>query len=212
MSKSRFFEHIRVAVDNVRAADQALATLLGGRELNNTDILFEPRGSEQRSRVTALSLHTDVDLSTLDTRGLSVSSANAHPKPLVEPDIEYGVHAVDHVVLMTTDADACIHLFNEQIGMRLALDKTVEKWGGRMLFFREGGLTLEVIQRFDKPPKHDKFWGVAFNCKDLDRTVSDLSQRGLDVGEVRDGRKPGTIVANITLPDISVPCLLIGEK
>ena len=51
---------------------------------------------------------------------------------------------VDHLVLRTVDADACIALFAQELGIRLALDKTVPAWGGRMLFFRAGKLTLEA--------------------------------------------------------------------
>lgn len=45
---------------------------------------------------------------------------------------------VDHLVLRTTSAAACIDLFGDQLGIRLALDQTVPEWGGRMLFFRTG--------------------------------------------------------------------------
>jgi hypothetical protein len=38
--------------------------------------------------------------------------------------------SIDHLVLRTADADACIDLFAGTLGLRLALDKTVPEWGG----------------------------------------------------------------------------------
>ena len=45
--------------------------------------------------------------------------------------------------------------------IRLALDKVIEHWDSRMLFFRLNKTTIEVIEkRDDKDPK-DSLWGLA---------------------------------------------------
>ncbi|GAB5453188.1 MAG: glyoxalase [Halioglobus sp.] len=117
--------------------------------------------------------------------------------------------AVDHLVLRTADADACIEFFAGQMGIRLALDKTVPEWGGRMLFFRAGKMTLEVIQSDDATPGEHFFWGIALQHCDLDLFCGELGGRGVSCSSVRDGRKPGTRVATVKSHDLGVPTLLI---
>jgi catechol 2,3-dioxygenase-like lactoylglutathione lyase family enzyme len=116
---------------------------------------------------------------------------------------------VDHLVLRTADAEACVELFSRQLGIRLALDKTVPEWGGRMLFFRAGKLTLEVIESDQSAPGSDHFWGIAFQCDDIDREVSRLRSAGVEITEVRAGRKPGTRVATVKSHCLGIPTLLI---
>lgn len=116
--------------------------------------------------------------------------------------------SVDHVVLRTNDALACIDLFTDQLGIRLALDKTVPKWGGRMLFFRAGKMTLEVIAS-DEEEEPGTFWGIAYQCSDLNVLHAQLNARAVAVSAVREGRKPGTQVATLKSNDLSIPTLLI---
>ena len=118
--------------------------------------------------------------------------------------------SVDHVVLRTSDAEACIDLFEGELGIRLALDKTVPEWGGRMLFFRHGKMTLEVIQHLQRPPEQDFFWGITYLCKDIDATVAQLDRRGVAHSPVREGRKPGTRVTTVKSHCLGLPTLLIG--
>lgn len=118
---------------------------------------------------------------------------------------------VDHVVLRTSSADACVSLFRDTLGIRLALDQTVPQWGGRMLFFRAGKLTLEVIeaQAGSDGGERDGFWGIAYQCADIDDTVAAMAGRGVSVSPVREGRKPGTRVATVKSHCLDIPTLLI---
>lgn len=116
---------------------------------------------------------------------------------------------VDHLVLRTRDAQACIALFADQLGVRLALDKTVPEWGGRMLFFRAGGLTLEVIEAAEDKPRRDRFWGIAYQCPDIEVAVAQMAGRGVVLSGVREGRKPGTRVATVKSACQGIPTLLI---
>lgn len=118
--------------------------------------------------------------------------------------------SVDHVVLRTINAEECIALFGEQLGIRLALDQTVPEWGGRMLFFRSGKLTLEIIASEKDRPAADYFWGLAYKCSDLEGRVKQLTSGGVEVSEVRKGRKPGTVVATVKSHCLDIPTLLIG--
>ena len=105
-------------------------------------------------------------------------------------------------------------LFGTQLGIRLALDHTKPEWGVRQLFFRTGGVTVEVVEPLDreKAPKSERFWGVAWRVPDIAAAVARLAKAGLDVSEVRKGRKPGTEVATIRKPTNGVPTLLICER
>lgn len=120
-----------------------------------------------------------------------------------------GISGVDHLVLMTRNADDCIRLFGEELGMRLALDQLVPEWGGRMLFFRCGKMTLEVIHNLEEPPEQDQFWGITYLCPDLDFTLQQLAERGVAHSETRKGRKPGTRVATVKSHNLGIPTLLI---
>ena len=116
---------------------------------------------------------------------------------------------VDHLVLRTGSAQACIELFSDQLGIRLALDKTVPEWGGRMLFFRAGKITLEVIESDREQAGSDFFWGIAYQCSDLEEASRELAERGVMLSEIRDGRKPGTRVATLKSHCLGIPTLLI---
>jgi catechol 2,3-dioxygenase-like lactoylglutathione lyase family enzyme len=117
--------------------------------------------------------------------------------------------SVDHVVLRTGDAQSCIDLFAGELGLRLALDKTAPQWGGRMLFFRAGKLTLEVIASDEEQPEGTHFWGLAYACPDLEQRVLSLAAHGVSVSKVREGRKPGTAVATVKSHCLEIPTLLI---
>ncbi|MEE4145734.1 MAG: VOC family protein [Halieaceae bacterium] len=124
-------------------------------------------------------------------------------------DIASAQMQVDHLVLRTGDATDCIALFGHQLGIRLALDKTVPEWGGRMLFFRAGKLTLEVIEPSGGQAAADYFWGIAYQCADLEQLAAQLAARGVKLSEVRAGRKPGSRVATVKSHGLGIPTLLI---
>jgi catechol 2,3-dioxygenase-like lactoylglutathione lyase family enzyme len=121
--------------------------------------------------------------------------------------IEIGV---DHLVLRAVDADRCIALFNGELGIRLALDQDVPEWGGRMLFFRAGKLTLEVIaNQTADPPVGNTFWGMTFQVPDIDTMAAQLDAAGVELSAVRNGRKPGTRVATVHSHCLGLPTLLL---
>jgi len=126
---------------------------------------------------------------------------------------EAAVSALDHVVVMTSDADACKKLFGDQLGIRLALDHTKPEWGVRQLFFRLGGVTIEVVESLDKSkaPKRDFLWGTAWKAKDINALRERMIAEGAEVSEVRKGRAKGTEVATIRPPTGGIPTLLISK-
>ncbi len=135
------------------------------------------------------------------------------PAPLSEGVREAeAVSACDHVVVMTPDAEGCRALFGDKLGIRLALDHTKPEWGVRQLFFRVGGLTIEVVEPLDKAkaPKAEHFWGLAWKAENVGAVRDRLAAAGRDVSEVKPGRKEGTAVATIKPPTNSIPTILVG--
>lgn len=115
--------------------------------------------------------------------------------------------ALDHLVLTTNKSDVLINLYEKELGIRLALDQFVEKWGGRMLFFRTGHATIEVID--NKVEGNDQFWGLAWKTKDIRKKREYLLENGFNVTDVKDGRKKDTLVATVKFDEIKIPTLLV---
>jgi catechol 2,3-dioxygenase-like lactoylglutathione lyase family enzyme len=214
------FSQIIIDVPDLRAAKSEYQRLLGffegnGLPLRNVEIALRVTGKAQVPTITGLSLFDDgqargfcpinneqlrgLDLTLVSERNVAAAASTAT-----------GICAVDHIVLMTNDADACIRLFGEDgFGMRLALDQLVPEWGGRMLFFRCGKMTLEVIHNLDDPPPRDFFWGITYLCENLDVSLGRLDEAGVAHSSIRDGRKPGTRVATVKSHNLGIPTLLI---
>ena len=119
------------------------------------------------------------------------------------------VHKLDHVVINTNDAEGFIQVYEKDLGIRLALDQTVEKWGGRMLFFRLNQTTIEVIARPDEGPSKDSLWGLAWDVEDLEATHTRLTKLGIEASDVKEGRKPNTLVSTIKSNTCNIPTLFI---
>ena len=122
---------------------------------------------------------------------------------------------VDHVVVRTADAEAAKHLYGRQLGIRLALDRSFEQWGARLLFFRIGGLTIEIAASIGEPVEPgaaDDLWGVAYRVPDADAARERLAGEGFDVTEVRRGRRPGTRVFTVRAETHGVATLCLEEN
>ncbi len=122
--------------------------------------------------------------------------------------------AIDHVVVQTDDPEAALRFYGHVLGLRLALDRRFEQRGLRILFFRVGGVTVEVVSALDAEPTAgpDRFFGVAYRVADLDATVRRLTRAGVAVSSVRDGHKPGTRVATVCDRTAAVPTLLLSPE
>ena len=145
------------------------------------------------------------------TRGLfsfaiEHKTGNLETANAVKPD---SVNKLDHVVINTNDAEGFIQIYEKDLGIRLALDQTVEKWGGRMLFFRLNKTTIEVIARSDESEPKDSLWGLAWDVEDLEATHKRLTQLGIEATPVKEGRKPNTLVSTIKSHTCNIPTLFI---
>ena len=118
-------------------------------------------------------------------------------------------HKLDHVVINTNDADGFIKIYRDTFNIRLALDKFIEHWQKRMLFFRLNKTTIEVIEQKDDLPSNDKMWGLAWEVKDIKKAHTRLVAEGIEVTPVQKGIKEKTLVATIKSHNHNVPTLLI---
>ena len=120
--------------------------------------------------------------------------------------------AIDHVVVRTPDADRAIRLWRDRVGLRLALDRAFPERGLRLVFFRSGGMTLELAtghpaaEPLDGP---DVLHGVSYRVADLAGRRERLLAAGVDVSPIRVGMRPGTSVATVRSGTSGVPTLLL---
>jgi catechol 2,3-dioxygenase-like lactoylglutathione lyase family enzyme len=124
-----------------------------------------------------------------------------------------GIAGIDHVVVRTEAPEAAIRFYGDQLGLRLALDKTFEQWGARLLFFRVGGVTVEIAapaKAIATPAATDSFWGISWRTNDVVAARARLLAEGFDVSELRVGRRPGTQVCTVRAQTHGVATLLLG--
>ena len=170
-------------------------------------------GAERRWR--------NVHLPAKDTRGVLIFAIE-HLSPsesLPEAEALVGdstaVSGLDHVVVMSRDAEATRALYGDALGLRLALDRSFPERGSRLLFFRVGGVTVEIgaqIGAEPQPDARDELWGLAYRVPSVPSACERMAKAGLDVSDVRVGRKPGTSVATVREPTHGVPTLIIGPE
>lgn len=177
-------------------------------------------GAERRWRRAALPFDR--------TRGVLLfpiehqTPADALPMARAQGDAAAAVHALDHVVLQTTDGEAVKALYGDGLGLRLALDKEFPDWGVRLMFFRVGGVTVEaaaVLGGADAAKAlpggvvtdagSDRLYGMSWRVPDLDAAHARLVAAGVNVSEIRKGRRPHTRVFTVRDSTCGVPTLLL---
>ena len=160
----------------------------------------------------------NVILSPGDSRGPLVfaiehlSPSEALPAARIVGAKEAAVAGLDHVVVNTRDAEATRAFYGDKLGLRLALDRTFENRGVRLLFFRVGGVTVEVAARLADgvdPAAPDRLFGLAWKVPDADAACARLAEVGFAVSAARAGHKPGTRVCTVDAGTCGVATLLI---
>lgn len=69
-------------------------------------------------------------------------------------------------------------------------------------------MSIEVIASATSPAQ-DELWGLALASEDLDATHARLIESGIEVSDMREGRKQGTRVCTVKSHTLNVPTLLI---
>ena len=119
------------------------------------------------------------------------------------------IQKLDHLVINTNDADGFIEIYQNTYGIRLALDKVIDAWNKRMLFFRLNKTTIEVVEEKNENSAVDKLWGLAWSVKNLKATHARLAKAGVQISEIKPGIKENTKVATVKSHTHNVPTLLI---
>ena len=119
------------------------------------------------------------------------------------------VNKLDHLVIQTNDADGFIDIYRDIYNIRLALDKYVEAWESRMLFFRTNKTTIEVIEKQNGEETADKLWGLSWQVDSIEEAHNRLTNQGVEVTPIKKGIKDNTLVATIKSHTSNIPTLLI---
>jgi catechol 2,3-dioxygenase-like lactoylglutathione lyase family enzyme len=167
---------------------------------------------ESRDLGSAATLHWKRTRASTDlTRGVRMFFLElAHERPRSAATSATPILGLDHVVVSTEDSERAAALYGARLGLDMALDRSHQDWG-QLMFFRCGDLIVEVVKRpvAGSDQTHDKLWGLSFRVADIDATRLRLAAAGVDVSEVRAGRKPGTRVMSVRDGTCGVHTLLL---
>jgi catechol 2,3-dioxygenase-like lactoylglutathione lyase family enzyme len=131
-------------------------------------------------------------------------------RPLSVRTTPAAISAMDHVVIGTSDPERAAALYGARLGLDMALDRSHPDWG-RLMFFRCGDLIVELTHKPGKADANalDRLRGICWRVTNIEATRARLVAAGVDVSEVRTGRKPGTRVATVRSGTCGVPTLLV---
>jgi catechol 2,3-dioxygenase-like lactoylglutathione lyase family enzyme len=113
-------------------------------------------------------------------------------------------------VVSTEDPERAAALYGARLGLDMALDRSHQDWG-QLMFFRCGDLIVELVKRpvAGSDQTHDKLWGLSWRVADIEAARARLLADGIDMSEVRKGRKPGTRVASVRNGACGIHTLLL---
>ena len=210
-------------LDNVRLALQALE----GRSEGLSSLAFAVDDMEKAARLLAQralrTSKTESDGGALRiapeaTHGVSIAlrardEAGAL-SPVADAEEAAAVSGLDHVVIRSPNPERAIALYAGRLGLSLRLDRTEPAWGARLLFFRCGDTIVEVVHDLeaglgDGP---DRLWGLSWRVPVVAEAHARLRGAGVDVSDIRTGRRPGTQVFSVKSHTAGVPTLLIGSQ
>jgi len=192
----------------------ACSRALRARGLATTDPV---EGEGRDASTAAVRRWRNVMLQNDAARGVLVFAIEhqspADALPLVAPkEPAASISGIDHVVVRTEAPDAAIRFYRDQLGVRLAVDKTFEQWGARLVFFRVAGVTIEIAapaKPVASPAATDACWGISWRVPNVAAARERLVADGFDVSETRAGRRPNTSVCTVRAPTHGVATLLL---
>ena len=197
-----------------------LGLVLGTKDINSTAAILKDKGfpiSEvsngegKNSQNNEIRKWKNIFLPLELTRGI-FSFIIQHTEGSLPTASKYdksSINKLDHVVLNTNDADGFINIYRDIFNIRLALDRVIEHWKTRMLFFRLNKTTIEVVEQKNDDANPDKLWGLAWEVESIKEAHERLTNEGIEITEVKKGIKENTLVATIKSHTNNVPTLLI---
>jgi catechol 2,3-dioxygenase-like lactoylglutathione lyase family enzyme len=173
-------------------------------DVESRDLLSGARLRWKRTRAA-----TDL---TRGVRTFFVEPADERPRS--ETTSAAPILGLDHVVVVTQDPERAAALYGARLGLDMALDRSHQDWG-HLMFFRCGDLIVEVVRRTGagvdqaQDQSHDRLWGLGWRVADADAARARLVAAGVEVSEVRNGRKPGTRVMTVRSGTCGIQTLLL---
>lgn len=166
-------------------------------------------------RGVAMTRGATLELSTTATHGVPVALVERSARPALSPaivDEDAAVSALDHVVVRSPNPERAIAFYAGRLGLDLRLDRSNPQWGSRLLFFRCDDLVVEIAHDFKRGVSDDpdELWGLSWRVPDTVKAQARLKAAGVDVTDVRDGRRPGSQVFSVKSHTEGVPTLVIG--
>ncbi len=158
---------------------------------------------------------TQLRLSTTASHGVPIALVERSQPPAPSPataDEASAINSLDHVVVRTPNPERAIAFYAGRLGLDLRLDRSNPDWGARLLFFRCGDLVVEIAHDMKKGVSDgpDKLWGLSWRAADIVAAHARLKAAGVDVSDVRTGRRPGTQVFSVNSHTGNVPTIVIG--
>ncbi len=152
------------------------------------------------------------EIDTAATYGVPIGVTKA--AELTQGDPSNDIAGLDHVVVSTPDPERAVALYGGRLGLDLRLDRTNPEHNNRLLFFVCGGLVVEISHNTKKGvgAGPDRIFGLAWRARDIDRAHARMAAQGIDVSEIRTGRRAGTRVFTVRNRTAGVPTLIIGGE
>ena len=198
---------IAFAVDDVERAHRRLARVgLDPEPIADGESVDRPSGARRRWRRTRAAT-----TATGGVRVFLIESAAPPPPSAWLAAEPAAVTGLDPVVIRTSDPERAAALYGARLGLDLRLDRSNPAWGARLMFFRCGDLLVEVAHdlRTGVSSGPDRLWGLSWRVPDAEAARDRLHAAGLDVSELRPGRKPGTRVFTVRDRTCGVPTLVL---
>lgn len=203
---------------DLRAADGAGGEGVAGLGFVTGDLGKAERRLQQRA-LPVTRAGASLQIAPAATHGVAISvlahdpgSDPARPSPLQGAEQDAAVSGLDHVVIRSPNPERAIALYAGRLGLSLRLDRTEPAWGARLIFFRCGDLVVEVAHDLkagigDGP---DRLWGVSWRVPDTAKAHARLRADGVEVSDIRAGRRPHTSVFTVKSQTAGVPTLMLG--
>lgn len=196
--------NVGLVIEDVAVTARLAALVFATESLEKAERLLERRG---------------LKLSPEATHGVSIAlverkEATPPISPLLDSSEAASIGELDHIVIRSPNPERAIVLYAGRLGLDLRLDRSNPDWGSRLLFFRCGDLVVEIAHDLAKGVSDDpdELWGLSWRSNDIAATHARLARAGVEVSEIRNGRRTGTKVFTVQSHSANVPTIVIGGR
>jgi catechol 2,3-dioxygenase-like lactoylglutathione lyase family enzyme len=154
------------------------------------------------------------DPATTGGIGFAFREGGARDASPIAVDAAAAVASLDHVVIHTPNPDRALAVYGARLGLDLRLDRANPQWNNRLMFFRCGGVVLEIGAALDAGAgtAPDRFGGLAWRAEAPAALNARLAAAAFNVSQVRPGRKPGTHIFTVRDRTADVPTVVLSAE